>query len=339
MKYPDIGGEAVFAAFMPCAGGCCQPEEEQEMQTINTHPRRKNQRGQSMVEFALAFPIFLLIVLGIFEFGRLFVTYTSVYAAAREGARYGAATDNIDPAACGSGIEAEAERAGFLAGDLTVTTKYEIFDTDLKWVSGDCSDANAGDRVVVTASMPFKFITGFIPGVGPINITSTAKRTIIKRVYLEWTLAPASTSNPNFTPPAGTPGTPTVTTTVTATPTDLPACNAASISGWTSGTSPYTVTLYNSGVDPYSLDSIIVYWERESSELVEMTITGNGSGDPWSGEIGISPATVDLSSLNWEITNGASYVTITFDGPFSNAQFKGVEINMTAADGTDCTIP
>ncbi len=48
--------------------------------------------GQGFLEFALALPIFLLLVMGVFEFGRLLAVASSVYTAAREGARYGSAT-------------------------------------------------------------------------------------------------------------------------------------------------------------------------------------------------------------------------------------------------------
>jgi hypothetical protein len=47
-------------------------------------------KGQTFVEFALIFPLLLAIILGISEFGRLLVTYTSVAAAGREAARYDA---------------------------------------------------------------------------------------------------------------------------------------------------------------------------------------------------------------------------------------------------------
>jgi len=43
--------------------------------------------GQAMVEFALILPIFILILLGIMEFGLLFHQYLVVTSASREGAR------------------------------------------------------------------------------------------------------------------------------------------------------------------------------------------------------------------------------------------------------------
>jgi hypothetical protein len=60
--------------------------------TIIKSHRAKHSRAQGMVEFALALPVFLLLMLGIIEFARLLVTYSAVYTASREAVRYGVAT-------------------------------------------------------------------------------------------------------------------------------------------------------------------------------------------------------------------------------------------------------
>lgn len=49
----------------------------------------KCERGQAAVEFALVLPVLLLLVMGIFEFGRIFFSYLVISEMAREGARYG----------------------------------------------------------------------------------------------------------------------------------------------------------------------------------------------------------------------------------------------------------
>jgi len=46
------------------------------------------ERGQSVVEFALVFPILILILMGTIDFGRLFYSYVTVTNAARVGAEY-----------------------------------------------------------------------------------------------------------------------------------------------------------------------------------------------------------------------------------------------------------
>jgi Flp pilus assembly protein TadG len=43
--------------------------------------------GQSMIEFALILPLFVLIVIGVFDLGRAFFAYIAISNAAREGAR------------------------------------------------------------------------------------------------------------------------------------------------------------------------------------------------------------------------------------------------------------
>lgn len=148
---------------------------------------KRRHRGQGMVEFALAVPIFVVLLLGVIEFGRLFITFTSVYAAAREGARYGAAADNL----CQGGVESTSQKVAPVAGGLVVTTSYDKGVGTSSF--NDCNKAGLGDRVIVSASMPFSFITGIIPSPsGGFTIRSIAKRTIVKSAYLTWTIAPPS---------------------------------------------------------------------------------------------------------------------------------------------------
>lgn len=61
---------------------------------------RAGTMGQSLIEFALALPIFLLLLLGAAEFGRLAYAYIEVANAAHAGVQYGAqshitASDNV----------------------------------------------------------------------------------------------------------------------------------------------------------------------------------------------------------------------------------------------------
>jgi Flp pilus assembly protein TadG len=56
----------------------------------------KNQRGQSLVEFALILPLLLLLLMGIIEFGRIFNAYLVISNLSRDGARYAATGRNDD---------------------------------------------------------------------------------------------------------------------------------------------------------------------------------------------------------------------------------------------------
>ncbi len=54
------------------------------------HPlRRGSLNAQDLVEFALVFPVLMLLLFGIIDFGRIFHVLIAVSNAAREGARYG----------------------------------------------------------------------------------------------------------------------------------------------------------------------------------------------------------------------------------------------------------
>lgn len=53
------------------------------------HVVRSSRQGQTLVEFALLLPLFLLIVVVIFDLGRAVYYYSAISNAAREGARFG----------------------------------------------------------------------------------------------------------------------------------------------------------------------------------------------------------------------------------------------------------
>lgn len=77
--------------------------------------------GQTLVEFSLSLLLLLVILVGIFEMGRLFFTYSSLAAAGREAARYAAGVSTVASLNkaqyndC-AGIRAEATQIGWFAG-------------------------------------------------------------------------------------------------------------------------------------------------------------------------------------------------------------------------------
>src|SRR5262249_24749542 len=61
-----------------------------DMAALKTLIRRwRSESGAEFVEFALAFPLLLLVVMGILDFGLMFQQYEVITNAAREGARVG----------------------------------------------------------------------------------------------------------------------------------------------------------------------------------------------------------------------------------------------------------
>ena len=59
-------------------------------QTTRKRHKMRGQRGQTMVEFAIVLPIFLMLLLGIAQGGIAFNNYVQLTDATRAGARYGA---------------------------------------------------------------------------------------------------------------------------------------------------------------------------------------------------------------------------------------------------------
>ncbi len=55
---------------------------------------RKNERGAALFEFAIVSTVFLSVMFGVIEFGRLFWTHNALRDAARQGVRYAAVRRN-----------------------------------------------------------------------------------------------------------------------------------------------------------------------------------------------------------------------------------------------------
>lgn len=126
---------------------------------------KKGERGQSMVEFVLVLPIFLLLVFGIVDFGMGFHAWLTVTNSAREGARLGAVrASNADIV---TRVHNTADTLD--AANMTVTVTN--------------AQGNPGESVVVDVDYDYTLITpldnilGIVSGgsVGPtITLSSSA---------------------------------------------------------------------------------------------------------------------------------------------------------------------
>lgn len=82
----------------------------------------RHQHGQSLVEFALILPLFVLIVIGVFDLGRAFFGSITITNAAREGARFGT-LHATDPQGVCNATLSEASSSGIVLSytDVTIT--------------------------------------------------------------------------------------------------------------------------------------------------------------------------------------------------------------------------
>lgn len=135
---------------------------------------REASRGQGLVEFALIFPILMLLLVAIFDVGRLVFAYNDITNAARVGARVA-----IVNQASGAAQAATINQAALGLANADVTVSY--LEPDL---SADCaSPYKLGCVAEVTVEFDWQAITPIIGSfLGPVTVT-TETRMPIERVY------------------------------------------------------------------------------------------------------------------------------------------------------------
>ena len=106
--------------------------------------------GQGLVEYALVLPVFLLITFGIMEFGFLFLQYSTIANAAREGARTGILP--VTQACNQACVDGRARDAA-----LALTTGLDTSSTKLSVVPTFSAD---GRSVSVSVAYTTTLITG-----------------------------------------------------------------------------------------------------------------------------------------------------------------------------------
>ena len=139
---------------------------------------RRNERGQSLVEFAISLVILLYLLSGAVEFGILFFQYVQLRDAAQEGALYGS---TAPPASAGdtakiTAIQTRARSASSSPIDLTndpnVTVAVTVPDNTY------CE----GGSLQVNVSYPHRIFMPFIPqliGRTQITLNATVTDTIL----------------------------------------------------------------------------------------------------------------------------------------------------------------
>ena len=136
--------------------------------------RLKSERGAELIEFALVLPLLLLVVLGIAEFGFMFMRYEVLTNAAREGARMavlpGYATLDVQ-----NRVVAYANAGGIRNPTLTIGNVV-ITNTTIP-VAGQ--PAMPCRRVTVTYSYSYQFMDGiatlFGANTSPVAMTAVSE--------------------------------------------------------------------------------------------------------------------------------------------------------------------
>jgi TadE-like protein len=155
--------------------------------------RRHRVRGQSVVEFVLIFPVFLIILAGAVDLGRLFYAFVAVENAAKEGAFFGARNplcdDDSNPRCSDPGnvvwrVEHEATNlaSGGVSDLIPTISCLSSSDGTPRLPLKTCVD---GDTYVVAVTYDFHLITpilGQLFGSG-LTLGSEARATVLNDAF------------------------------------------------------------------------------------------------------------------------------------------------------------
>jgi Flp pilus assembly protein TadG len=138
---------------------------------------RRKAAGQTLVEFALAVPIIILLFMALFDFGRAIFAYNTVSNATRDGARI-AIVDQRSTSGVSNAAQAAADQAVGLGLDPTDITEIRV-QYLMPDLSGACPSTWgewAGCIAEVRVQYEFNAATPVIGNIiGPITVGSTTQ--------------------------------------------------------------------------------------------------------------------------------------------------------------------
>src|SRR5690349_7314292 len=147
--------------------------------------KQNSERGQSLVELAISFPIILLLMLGTLDFGMATYSYLVIRDAAQEGALYGSINPN-------NNVEIE-NRIRFMAPTEEDALSFspvkldnkDIVEIDIKTSGENCQGITNGqvNNISVNVSYNYRLIIPLaetITGSNTVSLNASATNVIIQ---------------------------------------------------------------------------------------------------------------------------------------------------------------
>ena len=132
--------------------------------------QRRRERGQSLVETAIVFPILLLLLAAVVDFGRAFDAYIVLTNAAREGARWGSVNPEL------TADQVKQIVIDGVRGSGTNVTDWSSFGAGNVTVVGQEPESDPFPNAVrVTVSHEFDFWFGGMIGFPSVTLTKTSE--------------------------------------------------------------------------------------------------------------------------------------------------------------------
>ena len=154
------------------------------MSRIRRNPDGDRDRGQSLVEFALVLPIFMLLLFGIVDGGRVVFANNELAQATRAVARIASTTCFQTTPSCttssGPILSAIASQRGSALGGATWTIECINPETNTARTKVGPDVCKVGDRISVKASTSFRFVTPVASSFGPVTVAAKTEQEILQ---------------------------------------------------------------------------------------------------------------------------------------------------------------
>jgi Flp pilus assembly protein TadG len=139
--------------------------------------RARRSRGQALVEFALVFPIFMLVLSGIMDFGFMLYSRMSVINSSREAAHAAILVEDhttIATVAQGAAVATAAQGGVSISGSGVSVSCLATTVSVSSPPPVNCATAKAGDSVVVTVTYTYRSFFPLLFG-ATLDLTSTTQ--------------------------------------------------------------------------------------------------------------------------------------------------------------------
>jgi len=138
--------------------------------TMGSRPRTRDQHGQALVEFSLAFVVLAVLLMAVFDFGRGIYTYNGVSQAAREIARATGVHPGLVLGQSQQSLATTATQRGLVPG-----MQDPVFEcVDIAGTATGHQPCESGDWVRVTISAPYAPVSLLGIG-GSFNLSSSSR--------------------------------------------------------------------------------------------------------------------------------------------------------------------
>ena len=139
---------------------------------------RKGRKGSTIVEFALVFILFLVILMGLMELGRGMWTYATLAHAARQAGRFCMVRGSTSPTnEAAIKVVVDKYCSGLNTSSVTLSCSWKDPDDDTVRANG--AAVERGDVVQIQVGYPFQLVTGgLVLGQSTLPLAATTQMVV-----------------------------------------------------------------------------------------------------------------------------------------------------------------